>query len=126
MNVEDTSTSGKIPATQDERTWGMIAHLSAFAGVLVPLVGNIIAPLLIWQIKRDKSAFIADQAREAVNFNITIAIGAAVCLVLTLVLIGFLLGFALIAFWVVMTIIAAIKAGEGVAYRYPVALRLVK
>jgi uncharacterized protein len=111
--------------TQDERTWGMLAHLSTFAGFLVPL-GSIIAPLVVWLIKRDQSAFVADQGKEALNFNISVLLAAIVCGVLVFVFIGILLGVALFIFWLTMTIIAGIKASEGVRYRYPFALRLVK
>ncbi|HEX9248284.1 MAG TPA: DUF4870 domain-containing protein, partial [Gemmatimonadaceae bacterium] len=68
----------------------------------------------------------AAQAKEALNFNISVALAAIVCLVLWLVFIGILLGVALFITWLVMTLIAAIKASEGVAYRYPISLRLVK
>jgi uncharacterized Tic20 family protein len=102
----------------------MIAHLSAFVGVVIPL-GNIIAPLVIWLVKRDQSPFVADHAREALNFNITVGIAAIVCTVLVIVLIGFVLWVALAIYWLVMTIVAAIKANEGVTYRYPLTLRLV-
>ena len=113
------------PPTQDERTWGMLAHLSAFVGLVVPL-GNIIAPLVIWLARRDGSAFVEIEAKEALNFNISVALGAIVCALLTLVFVGILLGVALFVTWLVMTIIAAIKASEGIGYRYPVSLRLVK
>ncbi|MDB6091563.1 MAG: transrane protein [Gammaproteobacteria bacterium] len=103
----------------------MIAHLAAFAGLVVP-VGNIIAPLVIWLARRDTSAFVAGEAKEALNFNISVALAALVCGLLTLVSVGVLLGLALFIAWLSMTIIAAIKASEGIGYRYPVSLRLVK
>jgi uncharacterized Tic20 family protein len=111
--------------TADERTWGMLAHLSAFSGFLIPL-GSVIGPLVVWLIKRDQSAFVADQGKEALNFNISVLLAAIVCAVLVLIFIGILLGVALFIFWLTMTIIAGIKASEGVRYRYPVTLRLVK
>jgi uncharacterized Tic20 family protein len=111
--------------TADERTWGMLAHLSAFSGFLIPL-GSVIGPLVVWLIKRDQSAFVADQGKEALNFNISVLLAAIVCGVLVLIFIGILLGVALFIFWLTMTIIAGIKASEGVRYRYPVTLRLVK
>jgi uncharacterized protein len=124
MNVTGSSSPGNVPVTQDERTWGMIAHLSAFIGLVFPL-GNIIAPLVIWLVKRDQSTFIAEHAREALNFNITVGLAAVVCWILMLVLIGAVLFVGLAIFWLVMTIIAAIKANEGSTYRYPFTLRLV-
>jgi uncharacterized Tic20 family protein len=111
--------------TQDERTWGMLAHLTAFSGFIVPF-GNVIGPLVVWLVKRDQSQFVADQGREALNFNISMLLAGAVCALLVLVFIGILLGVALFIFWLTMTIVAGIKAGEGVRYRYPFALRLVK
>jgi uncharacterized Tic20 family protein len=126
MNESNTSAPGPSAApTRDERTWAMIAHLSAFVGLAIPL-GNLIAPLVIWLIKRDQSAFIADQAKEALNFNISVVLAGSVCAILVFVFIGILLGVALFIYWLAMTIIAGIKASEGVQYRYPVALRLVK
>jgi uncharacterized protein len=125
-NPGSTSTPGAtgIP-TQDERTWGMLAHLAAFAFFLCPL-GNVIGPLVVWLVKRDGSEFVADQGREALNFNISMVLAAVVCGVLVFVFIGILLSVALFIYWLTMTIIAGIKAGEGVRYRYPFTLRLIK
>jgi uncharacterized Tic20 family protein len=114
-----------VSTTADDRTWGMLAHLSAFSGFLLPL-GGVIGPLVVWLIKRDQSAFLADQGKEALNFNISVLLAAIVCGVLVFIFIGILLGVALFIFWLTMTIIAGIKASEGVRYRYPITLRLIK
>jgi uncharacterized Tic20 family protein len=111
--------------TQDDRTWGMLAHLTAFSGFLIPL-GSVIAPLIVWLVKRDQSQFVADQGREALNFNISVLLAGVVCGVLVWVFIGILLGVALFIYWLTMTIIAGIKASEGIRYRHPFTLRLVK
>jgi hypothetical protein len=103
----------------------MLAHLTAFAAFLIPL-GSIIAPLIVWLVKRDQSEFVGDQGKEALNFNISVLLAGIICGVLVWVFIGILLGVALFIFWLTMTIIAGIKASEGVRYRYPVTLRLVK
>jgi uncharacterized protein len=112
--------------TQDERTWGMIAHLSGFAVFLFPLGGNILAPLIIWLTRRDTSAHVEVEAREALNFNISVTLGWIVCGSLVFALIGIPLGAALFIYWLVMTIVAGVKASEGIGYRYPFSLRLVK
>ena len=112
--------------TQDERTWGMIAHLSGFAVFLFPLGGNILAPLIIWLTRRDTSVHVEMEAREALNFNISVTLGWIVCGSLVFALIGIPLGAALFLYWLVMTIVAGVKASEGVSYRYPFSLRLVK
>jgi uncharacterized Tic20 family protein len=122
-SVSTPNTTG-VP-TQDERTWGMLAHLAAFLFFICPL-GNVIGPLIVWLVKRDQLAFVEDQGKEALNFNISVTLAAVVCGVLVFLLIGILLGVALFIFWLSMTIVAGIKAGEGVRYRYPFTLRLVK
>jgi uncharacterized Tic20 family protein len=104
----------------------MAAHLSSLVGYLVIPFGNVIAPLVIWLIKKDTMPFVDDQAKESLNFQITITIAAIVGAVLTLVCIGY---FLLIAVWIVgliFAILAAVKANEGVRYRYPLTLRLIK
>ncbi|MCX7555760.1 DUF4870 domain-containing protein [Xanthomonadaceae bacterium JHOS43] len=118
-----------IPAVEgpsaEARQWGLFAHLSALAGLVIPF-GNILGPLIIWQIKKAEMPFVDDQGKEALNFQITVAIAMLVCFVLMMIVIGFLLlplvGIAALVF----TIIGGIKANEGVAYRYPFTLRLIK
>lgn len=117
--------AGAAP-TENERTWGMLAHLAALAGVVVPLFGCVVGPLVVWLVRRDQSAFVDAQAKEALNFNITVFFGWIACALLMLVFIGFILWAVLFVAWLVMTLIAAIKASEGVWYRYPFSLRLVK
>ncbi len=107
------------------RQWGMFAHLSSISGIIIPF-GNIIGPLILWQVKKDEFAFVDDQGKEALNFNITVAIAFMVSLLLTLIVIGALLIPVVLGAWLVFTVIAAIKANEGVSYRYPVTLRLIK
>jgi len=111
--------------TQNDRTWGMLAHLSSLSGFLLPF-GNLIGPLIIWQVKKNQSAFASESAREALNFNITVLLIAAVCSMLIFVLIGFLILVSLGLYWVVLTVIAGVRASEGTAFHYPFTLRIVK
>lgn len=111
--------------TQEQKTWGMIAHLSSLAGLIIPL-GNVIGPLVVWLIKKDTMPFVDDQGKEALNFNITVFIAAVVSGLLTLILIGFLLLLVVGLGWLVLTVMAGIKANEGNTYRYPFTLRLIK
>jgi len=104
----------------------MLSHLSAFVGLVIPFFGALLAPLIIWLAWRDRSPFVGEQAKEALNFNISVAIGWLVCGLLTVVFIGFLLGIGLFFAWLALTILAAIRASEGVQYRYPLNLRLVR
>lgn len=124
MSVGQASERERSDVSADDRKWGMIAHLAAFAGLVIPF-GNVLGPLVIWLARREGSRFVGDQAKEALNFNITVVFGALACFILMWVLIGVLLFAALGLYWLVMTIVAAAKAGEGIHYRYPFAFRLV-
>jgi uncharacterized protein len=126
MTKATTPLAPGTAVTENERTWGMLAHLSALLGVVVPLIGCVLGPLAVWIGRRDDSPFVEAQAKEALNFNISVFLGSIVCSLLMLVFIGFILGAALFVAWLVMTLIAAIRASEGIPYRYPFSLRLVK
>ena len=108
-------------ASQDQRTMALLAHI---LGIFTYFIG----PLVIWLVNKDNAdkGFIVDQAKEALNFQITVALAMFVSFLLMLVVIGFfLLGLVCLAA-LVLTIIAGIKANEGKAYRYPFCLRLIK
>jgi hypothetical protein len=104
----------------------MIGHLSALAAFVAPFLGGVLGPLIVYLVKRDQSAFAADAAREALNFNITVAIGYCICGLLALVFIGIPLMIALWIAWLVLTIVAGVRASEGIQYRYPATIRFVK
>lgn len=110
----------------EERNWAVVCHLSALVGFFLWGIGIILGPLLAWLIKRDSYPFVDDQGKEALNFQITVFLAGMVCTVLVYLLIGIPLLVALAIFDLVFIIIAAVKASEGVAYRYPIALRLIK
>ena len=111
--------------TKDERTWGLLAHLSALVGFVIPF-GNLLGPLIVWQVKKNEMPFVDDQGKEALNFQITVALAAIVCFVLMIVVIGALLLFVVGIAALVLTVIAALKANNGEYYRYPFSLRIVK
>ena len=95
-------------------------HLS---GILL----GFIVPLIIWLINKDKpeKQFVNDQAKEALNFQITVTIAYFVASALSIILIGLLLIPVIMIANLVLCILAGLKANEGVAYRYPFALRLI-
>jgi uncharacterized Tic20 family protein len=111
--------------TAEEKQWAMFAHLSALLGFLIPL-GSIVAPLVIWQMKKNEMPFVDDQGKEAVNFQITVFIAVVVAALLCIVLIGFLLLPIIGIGALILIIMAGLKANNGEAYRYPFALRLIK
>ena len=119
-----------IPTTlgapsKDDRTWALVAHLSAFAGHVFPFA-HIIAPLVVWLMKRETSAFVDEQGKEAVNAQITFTIYLIACVLLCFVLIGIPMLAGLYIANVVCVILAAIRVNDGLPYRYPYILRLVK
>ena len=128
MSVPPSDMTTPPPAgtpSNDEKQWALFAHLSALIGYIIPF-GSIIGPLIIWQVKKNEMPFVDDQGKEALNFQITMAIAAIVCIVLMLVLIGFLLIWIVGILDLIFIVIAAIAANNGQAYRYPFNLRLIK
>ncbi|MGE0131162.1 MAG: DUF4870 domain-containing protein [Blastocatellales bacterium] len=111
--------------TREERNWAMLSHLLALIGYFAIPFGNIIAPLIIYLMKKDESPFVADQARESLNFQISMTIYAIISAVLVMILVGLLLLAVLFVGGIVLTIIASVKAANGEAYRYPLTLRLI-
>jgi uncharacterized Tic20 family protein len=104
--------------TRDDRNLAMLAHLfGTFSG--------FIGPLVIWLAKKDESGFAADQAREALNFQITVAIALLASFMLKVILIGILMVPIVLILNFVFSIVAAVAASKGTPYRYPLALRLV-
>ncbi|WP_420146903.1 DUF4870 domain-containing protein [Spirosoma sp.] len=115
-----------IPMSEsDARMWAMLAHLSALSG-LVTGIGSLVAPIIIWQIQKDKSAFVDYHGKEAVNFQITMAIAFAISFLLMFIIIGVFLISIVGIVWLIFTIIAAIKANNGEYYRYPLTIRFIK
>ena len=126
--VENVTPEKAVPEqtlSKDAKTFGMLCHLIAFAGFVIPL-GNIIGPLVIWLIKKDEFEFVDDQGKESLNFQISVVIYAIISAILIIVLLGIFLLIALGIFAIVMMIIAAIRANEGVRYRYPLNIRFIK
>ena len=103
----------------------MFAHLSGLAGLTGIPLANIIAPLIIWQLKKQDMPFASGQAKECLNFQISLTIYAIVSVILALVIVGFVLIGLLFLLYIICTILAAVKASNGEAYRYPLTIRLV-
>ena len=110
--------------SKDERMWAMFVHLSAFAGHFFPF-GHIIGPVVIWAVKKDEYPLVNDQGKESINCQLTMTIYFAVAIILCFVLIGIPLLFAVWLFDLVVVILAAVKANDGVAYRYPFIIRFL-
>ena len=114
------------PSLTNVRTWTAFCHASALLGVFLHFPGHVLAPLLVWLMKRDESPEIDAHGKEALNFQISMLIYNAVAAVFCMVLIGFLI---LPLLWVlnaVFVIIAAIQASDEKLYRYPMTIRFIQ
>ena len=108
-----------IPITAESRNWAVLGHLSAF----VQFIGipAFLGPLVTWLVRKD-DPFAADQAKEALNFNLSIL----VYLILSVVtIVGLILLPIILIGWFVLTIVAAVNASNSVAYRYPLTIRFI-
>ena len=122
------------PNTESQaRTWNMLCHLSALAACIGIPFGNILGPLLVWQIKKNEFPSVDVHGKAALNFQITVTLavlaGAIVAFALSFFCVGFLLFPVVILIGLagmIFAIIAGIKANNGEDYRYPWSLEFVK
>jgi uncharacterized Tic20 family protein len=121
------------PPESQVRTWNMLCHLSALLGLLGIPFGNVLGPLIVWQIKKSEIPSVEVHGKAAVNFQLTIAIAAIVTsalgFVLTFMCIGvvlFIVAGGIFLCGLIFALIAGIKANEGQDYKYPYSLDLIK
>jgi uncharacterized protein len=107
------------PPTGNDKIWSILSHLSSLIGV------GIILPLVVYLAMRKESEYVACNAREALNFHISVLIYVICCVPLIFIFIGIPLMLVIALGSLVLGIIAAIKASDGDCYRYPLTLRLV-
>jgi uncharacterized Tic20 family protein len=112
-------------SSADVRTWNVLCHASALLGFFFPWAGHILAPLIVWLVKRGDSPEIDANGKESVNFQLSMLIYSIISGILCLVLIGFVLLAILHVLNVVFVIIASIRASEGRFYRYPFTIRFL-
>lgn len=115
----------ELNPSDEEKTMAMLCHLAALAGYFVPIVGNIVGPLVVWQIKKEGSDFIDQHGREAVNFQLNICVYLTIAAPFCIILIGIPFVIAISLASLVLSIVAAVKAKDGESYRYPFIIRLV-
>jgi len=113
------------PAEQNTRTWNMLCHLSALAGFILPF-GNILGPLIVWQLKKNEIPSVELHGKDSLNFQITVTLAILICIPLMFLLIGFVLAPLIGIASLVFLVLAGIKANNGEPYSYPFSLKLVK
>lgn len=114
--------------SHDDRNLAVIAHLSGLAGVLGAGLIGFLGPLIIYLLKKDSSPYVESQAKEALNFQITVLLIWVTCVFLAAISCGtaFPLIFLPMALQVIFGIIAALAVRDGSQYRYPFNLRLLR
>jgi len=142
MELVDEKTGLKLPDT-DEKSTAMFTHLASFASLIFPF-GNIIGPLIIWSLRKDRSDFVNAHGKESINFEITYTIVAFTLLTVTVYsavasgikndppaiimsVIGYI--FLMVGYWlfsVIAVIVGAVKASKGEYYRYPLRIRFIR
>ena len=111
--------------TKDDKQWAMFAHLSALATTYTVGMG-FLGPLIIWLVKKDQSRFVDDQAKEALNFQLTLLIGVVIGIATACLIVGIVILIGVGVFSLVMCIIAGVRANSGERYRYPLTIRFIK
>ena len=111
-------------STQDERMFAMFCHLSALIGFIFPF-GNIIAPLVIWILKKDQYPLVNEHGKEAINFQISMTIYFIASIILIFLLIGIPLLILLGLFELIAIVIAAVQANDGKLFKYPLSIRFL-
>ena len=115
---------GQPPLSADqERLWGMLAHLLSFVAAYIAL--GFVAPLVVLLVFGPRSAYVRAQAVESLNFNLSWLLYAIVAGILVIVGIGLLILLALGIAYVVLVIIASVRANNGQLYRYPLTIRFM-
>jgi hypothetical protein len=125
-----TTAPGPAPAAApDSRNWAMAAHLTALVGLVIGF--SFVGPLVVYLARRE-DPYVRAHAAEALNFNLSVLIyaivGGVVLVILILLVIGIvLIPLAVAAFlgWIVLVVVAGIRAGRGEQYRYPLTIRFV-
>lgn len=130
-DVRSSWVTGEIE--KDARVWAMVCHLAGLAGLspILPVIGGVVAPLVIWQLRGEEFPFVAEQGRRAVNFQLSMVLYCSIIIMLCFVS---LIGIRLIpvVFCVVslvdliLVLVAAVRANRGEHYRYPLTIRFFK
>lgn len=108
----------------EEKNWAMFCHLSAFIGYFIPF-GNIIAPLVLWLMKKDEYPLVNSEGKKSLNFQISLTIYAIIAAILMVILIGFVLLIAVGIFGLIFIILSAIKVSKGEPSQYPLTINFI-
>ena len=120
MSIEPSSISPSAPLATSDKALAILSHLSAILGV------GFLLPFVVWLIKKSEPDMVAAHAAEALNFHLSLLLYAILLIPLCIILIGIPLLILMGIASVILAIVAAVRASDGVLYRYPLTIRLVK
>lgn len=123
--MEMTSPGKSLDSTEEERQYALYIHLSQLAGLLVPVLG-LLLPLILWQVKKNGSAYIDANGKIVMNWMLSNLIYTVICGILILILIGIILLIGLQICCLVFTVKGCIKAGKGEVWPYPLSIPFFK
>jgi len=115
-----------LPADSDARMWIVVLHLSGFAWFLIPFFGNILAPVILWNLKKSEIPGYDAIGKHVINFQITYSISLIVAALLIFACIGVPFSAGLVIVWLIFMIVAAIRASNGEPYKYPCTIAFLK
>ena len=111
--------------SETERNWAMLCHLSSFSAYFFPF-GGIIGPLICWLSKRDESAWVHENGKSSLNFQLSMLLYIVLTIPLCFILVGIPIIILLITLKLVFVIIASIKASQGKIFRYPLLIPFIQ
>jgi uncharacterized protein len=115
--------AGPPMSPDQERLWGMLAHLLSFVAAYLAL--GFVAPLVVLLVFGPRSAYVRAHAVESLNFNLSWLLYAIVGGILLIIGIGVLILIVLGIAYVVLVIIASVQANNGQFFRYPLTIRFI-
>jgi len=124
--TENATLEAEANLTSDDKLWGMLSHLLTFCGFIGIPFGNLLAPLIIMLVQKDKSEYVVYHAKESLNMQIAYTVYSIVGVLLCFLLVGFLVLPVIVIAWIIYVIIAGMKANEGIKYQYPYIFRMIK
>lgn len=104
---------GSAMSSSEERTWSVLVHAAAFVGVLVPIIGGILGPFLVWILKKPESDVVDRHGKAALNFQISMLIYGIAGALLIRAGVGLAILIVLGIFWFVMVLVATIRTANG-------------
>lgn len=114
-DILGTDYPPQYPPTSDEKNLALLAHVLTF-------VSTLLAPLIIYILKKNESSFVTEHAKESFNFQLTVVL---VCVGLFVTIVGILFIWAVGIYATILVIVATIRASEGRAYKYPFSIKFI-